>query len=504
MDGNNSDDNENTKMWTPRIETKLINMLRDEVRNNQTTGRTTSWTIRHWNHYANQLHNIYGFRYTGVKVRQKYQRLKAGYQTFKRLQAQTGLGWDPIIGTVVAPDEFWDKASRNVKKFRTKKFEYFQEMTEIVENCCATGALSRASTQGPLDSEEEDDMLNKFWNADAGGSNTGESNAAEAIPVDLFEDEYIDPAKGKSHKRGPATSQTDSGRSKKSRSSGFDDVCAAFTSYVQAKTGHSRARENETEAVSAGGDDYSLDACQDALLELGDIPPLQYVRALTLFKDKEWRRQRHMSSDEENNTMELSSEEDEVVDDFMDFLMIAVMYDHMNASSSAHDNAILVDSITRADLQFPHPPNDKYYLVDAGFMNMPGFLAPFRSQRYHLQEFRGHRYAGPKELFNHRHSSLRNVIERTFGVLKKRFPILWSMPNYKSTRQGPLVIACCVVHNWIRLHAVMDPFFMEADNEMAAEAEADGFLGDQPDYVDMSQHGLTSQSNVRDAIATAM
>ncbi|XP_028072571.1 uncharacterized protein LOC114274794 [Camellia sinensis] len=171
---------------------------------------------------------------------------------------------------------------------------------------------------------------------------------------------------------------------------------------------------------------------------------------------------------------------------------------------SAHDNAILVDSITRADLQFPHPPNGKYYLVDAGFTNMPGFLTPFRSQRYHLQEFRGHRYAGPKELFNHRHSSLRSVIERTFGVLKKRFPILRSMPNYKSTRQEPLVIACCVVHNWIRLHAAMDLFFMEADNEIAAKAEADGLVGDQADYVDMSQHGLTSQSNVRDAIASTM
>ena len=128
-------------------------------------------------------------------------------------------------------------------------------------------------------------MLNKFWNPDV-----GKSNAAKAVPVDLFGDEYMDPTKGKSHKRGPTTSQTDSGRSKKSRSSEFDDVCAAFTSYVQAKTGHSHARENETEAVSAGGDDYSLDACQDALLELWDIPPLQYVRALTLFKDKEWRR----------------------------------------------------------------------------------------------------------------------------------------------------------------------------------------------------------------------
>ncbi|KAF5932293.1 hypothetical protein HYC85_028464 [Camellia sinensis] len=171
---------------------------------------------------------------------------------------------------------------------------------------------------------------------------------------------------------------------------------------------------------------------------------------------------------------------------------------------SAHDNAILIDSITRADLQFPHPPNGKYYLVDAGFTNMPGFLAPFRSQRYHLQEFRDRHYSGPKELFNHRHSSLRNVIERTFGVLKKRFPILRSMPNYKSTRQGPLVIACCVVHNWIRLHAAMDPLFMEADNEMAAEAEEDELVGNQADYVDMSQHGLTYQSNIRDAIATAM
>ena len=119
-----------------------------------------------------------------------------------------------------------------MKKFRTKVFEYFQEMAEIVENCCATGALSRASTQGPLDSEEEDDMLNNFWNTDAGRSNAGGSNAVEAIPVDLFGDEYMDPAKGKSYKRGPATSQTDSGRSKKSRSSGVDDVCAVFTSYV--------------------------------------------------------------------------------------------------------------------------------------------------------------------------------------------------------------------------------------------------------------------------------
>ncbi|KAL7162553.1 hypothetical protein ACSBR2_042947 [Camellia fascicularis] len=118
-------------------------------------------------------------------------------------------------------------------------------------------------------------MLNKFWSPGAGGS-----NAAKSITVDLFGDEYIEPSKGKSHKRGSTTSQTDSGRSKRSRSNGFDD----------AKTEHSCVRSTGTEVVSADGDDYSLDACQDALLELGDIPPVQYIRALTLFKDKEWRR----------------------------------------------------------------------------------------------------------------------------------------------------------------------------------------------------------------------
>ena len=109
MDGNNSNNNQDTKMWTPRIEMKLINMLREEVKKKSNNRCTTVSTISHWNHFANQLHNLYGFRYTAKQVRQKYHRLKADYQTFKRLQAQTGLGWDPIVGTVIAPDEFWDK-----------------------------------------------------------------------------------------------------------------------------------------------------------------------------------------------------------------------------------------------------------------------------------------------------------------------------------------------------------------------------------------------------------
>jgi len=64
----------------------------------------------------------------------------------------------------------------------------------------------------------------------------------------------------------------------------------------------------------------------------------------------------------------------------------------------------------------------KYYLVDLGYPNEYEFLGPYRGQRYHLQEFR--RRGQPQtreEIFNRVHSSLRYVIERTFGVWKKRW-----------------------------------------------------------------------------------
>ena len=61
-----------------------------------------------------------------------------------------------------------------------------------------------------------------------------------------------------------------------------------------------------------------------------------------------------------------------------------------------------------------------YYLVDGGYTNGDGFLAPFKGQMYHLKEWRaGHQPRTPEEFFNMKHSSARNVIERYFGLLKK-------------------------------------------------------------------------------------
>ncbi|KAA0047721.1 retrotransposon protein [Cucumis melo var. makuwa] len=108
-----------------------------------------------------------------------------------------------------------------------------------------------------------------------------------------------------------------------------------------------------------------------------------------------------------------------VCDTKRDFVYVLVDWE-----GSAADSRILHDALSRENgLQVP---KGYYYLCDEGYPNAEGFLAPYRGQRYHLQEWRGAANAptNPKEYFNMKHSSVRNVIERTFGVLKGHWAIL--------------------------------------------------------------------------------
>ncbi|KAK9118840.1 hypothetical protein Scep_016933 [Stephania cephalantha] len=54
------------------------------------------------------------------------------------------------------------------------------------------------------------------------------------------------------------------------------------------------------------------------------------------------------------------------------------------------------------------------------------------------------------ELFNLRHASLRNVVERLFGIFKSRFTIFKTAPPFPFKIQAELVLACAGLHNYLR------------------------------------------------------
>jgi DDE superfamily endonuclease len=76
----------------------------------------------------------------------------------------------------------------------------------------------------------------------------------------------------------------------------------------------------------------------------------------------------------------------------------------------------------------------------------------------------------PKELFNLRHASARNAIERIFGILKRRFRILQLPPEYNMSIQALIPPALAALHNFIREY---DPDEIQTydDNDEPVEFE---------------------------------
>ncbi|KAJ9562039.1 hypothetical protein OSB04_007199 [Centaurea solstitialis] len=61
-----------------------------------------------------------------------------------------------------------------------------------------------------------------------------------------------------------------------------------------------------------------------------------------------------------------------------------------------------------------------------------------------------------EEYFNMKHLLARNITERCFGILKKRWAILRSPSFYPIKLQGRMVLACALLHNFIRTYMTLD------------------------------------------------
>ncbi|KAF3437145.1 hypothetical protein FNV43_RR19898 [Rhamnella rubrinervis] len=181
---------------------------------------------------------------------------------------------------------------------------------------------------------------------------------------------------------------------------------------------------------------------------------------------------------------------------------------------SASDLQVLNSALTRRNkLQVPE---GKYYLLDSKYANLPGFIAPYPGVRYHLKDFPGGCHPqDAKELFNQRHSLLRNATDRVFGALKARFPILLSAPPYPLQTQVKLVVAACAIHNYIRREKPDDwifKMFEDEDTVLQIEEPLPPLEVEQPIIhiensaldIAFETEELEFTSELRDSIATDM
>jgi hypothetical protein len=152
--------------------------------------------------------------------------------------------------------------------------------------------------------------------------------------------------------------------------------------------------------------------------------------------------------------------------------------------------------------------SDKYYLVDSGYPNRTGYLAPFKGTTYHIPEFRHRRGRPPQEkheLFNFLHSSLCNVIERAFGVLKQKWRILKAMLSFSADRKKEIIIVCFALHNFIRDSQLHDKEFERCDADEEYMPGASNVEEQTQDYGrEIEGENEVTMNTIRDRIAASI
>jgi hypothetical protein len=126
---------------------------------------------------------------------------------------------------------------------------------------------------------------------------------------------------------------------------------------------------------------------------------------------------------------------------------------------------------------------------------------------YHTLEWhRGMEPKTPKERFNRIHSSIRNVVERSFGVWKMKWQILYKMSNYPMWKQKMIIVATMILHNYIREHKSGDLDFDRVERDDDYEPT----IPERYNKYTVTSDGSTSVLNAltmdtfRDELATAV
>ena len=144
-----------------------------------------------------------------------------------------------------------------------------------------------------------------------------------------------------------------------------------------------------------------------------------------------------------------------------------------------------------------------FYLVDSGYANTSKFIAPYRGSRYHLGDFENRTtraYRDTKDKYNHRHAQLRNAVEKAWGILKQRFKILKVAAPFPYKTQVKIVVACCVLHNFIARHQENDKYFNMLNGLEMNEDEDEVEEEEDPQYMVGADESLRGEQ-LRNRIA---
>lgn len=92
----------------------------------------------------------------------------------------------------------------------------------------------------------------------------------------------------------------------------------------------------------------------------------------------------------------------------------------------------------------------------------------FRMQKHILKPYPGKSLSAGQRIFNYRLSRARRVVENAFGIMTKRFQILYRPIQLNENKTTLVTLACCALHNFLiqKNTNYMDGFSMDAEGNL--------------------------------------
>nr|GEX70185.1 hypothetical protein [Tanacetum cinerariifolium] len=145
---------------------------------------------------------------------------------------------------------------------------------------------------------------------------------------------------------------------------------------------------------------------------------------------------------------------------------------------SAHDTHVFLHAINTQAMNFPKPPEGKYYLVDKGYPKRNGYLVLCSKTRYH----------------------------QSFGILNKRLKLLGGMPQFSVKTQIAIIMATFALHNYIRNSDEEDMMFtmIEQHPNYIPPDELHDVCGHETNTENVSQGTSNKMKRIRDDIAASI
>lgn len=103
---------------------------------------------------------------------------------------------------------------------------------------------------------------------------------------------------------------------------------------------------------------------------------------------------------------------------------------------SSHDSTIFTNSKIYHDLHTTKKWGNSLFVADSGYANTDHIVTPFLNPQ-----------TGPENVYNESQIRTRNPVERTYGVWKRRFPVLSLGMRLNIHKIQTVIIACAVLHN---------------------------------------------------------